>query len=462
MVTHGLLRKGALLAKTQAVRGVPFTRYAFMATIATLVCGFIIGLSVGIIQGDVWRSVGASSIVLMEGLAGGILALFGLSRLMPRLSHLSSGYWRTLCLSYLPYAVSGAVAAAFGLFVRLAIPGEVFHLAWWQNVVITLLTAFVWVLMGAQANRAQEREETIRAYVTELEEEIAHRKVAQQALRKAHDGLEVRVSERTAELSASNTLLGHELVERKRAEEKLHDLYEQERELSGKLEAEMKKRVEFSRVLVHELKTPLTAIVAGGEMLADLVQGESLLRLARSINQAADNLNARINELFDLAKGELGMLKLDRKPVDPLELLGAVTEEMRPVASLRGRTLVCSLPPSLPMIRADEDRLHQVVLNLLSNAFKWAPEGGEITLTAKGEDADLIVEVNDTGSGIPEEDQQRLFEMYYRRESDRERVDGLGIGLSLCKILIDLHGGRMWVRSRPGEGSTFGFSVPLE
>jgi len=102
------------------------------------------------------------------------------------------------------------------------------------------------------------------------------------------------------------------------------------------------------------------------------------------------------------------------------------------------------------------------VLNLLNNAFKFTPAGGKITLRAKQEDGNLVVEVKDTGPGIAEEDQQRIFEPYQRKESDRERLSGLGLGLALCKTLVELHRGRIWIKSRAGRGSTFGFSLPLE
>ena len=114
------------------------------------------------------------------------------------------------------------------------------------------------------------------------------------------------------------------------------------------------------------------------------------------------------------------------------------------------------------MVWADETRLRQVVLNLLSNACKFTPEGGKITLRAREGDATLVVEVQDTGVGIAEEEQQRLFEPYYRVADDRQQFKGLGLGLTLCKMLVELHGGQIWVESHVGKGSTFGFSVPLE
>ncbi|MBA7546817.1 Alkaline phosphatase synthesis sensor protein PhoR [subsurface metagenome] len=169
-----------------------------------------------------------------------------------------------------------------------------------------------------------------------------------------------------------------------------------------------------------------------------------------------------MRRILDLAKGEIGMLQLNPEPVDPMQLLQMIVNNMTPVALRNGQSLSLELPSSLSAVWADEERLRQVVLNLLNNAFKFTPAGGKIILRAKEDGTNLIIEVQDTGRGISEEEQQRLFEPYYRLESDRERLSGLGLGLALSKKLVDLHGGQIWVKSGKGKGSTFGFSVPLE
>ena len=253
-----------------------------------------------------------------------------------------------------------------------------------------------------------------------------------------------------------------DITERKRMEKRLRELYEQERKLRQELEAEMERRVEFTRVLVHELKTPLTSVLASSELLAAQLEEEPSAAIARNINRGASNLNNRIDELLDLARGEMGMLQLKSELVDPLQLLRWVVDDMAPVISNHGQSLTLELSSSLPLVWADEGRLRQVVLNLLSNASKFTPRGGKITLRARELDSTLVVEIQDTGPGIAEADQRRLFEPYHRLESDREQLSGLGLGLALCKTLVQLHGGRIWVKSRAGEGSTFGFSVPLK
>jgi PAS domain S-box-containing protein len=253
-----------------------------------------------------------------------------------------------------------------------------------------------------------------------------------------------------------------DVTERRQAAEKLQELYRQERDLRQQIETEMKRRVEFTRALAHELKTPLTPMLISSQVLASELKEEPLLSLARNISRGASNLNSRIDELLDLAKGEIGMLQLKTEPLDALQLFREVVEYVSPVASSRGQYLITELPDSLPLVKADKVRLRQIVLNLLNNALNFTPEGGRISLRAGQKDASLVVEVEDNGPGIAEEEHQHLFEPYHRMEVAGERLSGLGLGLALCKTLVDLHGGRIWVKSRAGEGSTFSFSLPLE
>jgi len=254
----------------------------------------------------------------------------------------------------------------------------------------------------------------------------------------------------------------HDITERKQAEEQLQVLYQHERDIRQQLEEEIKKRTEFTRALVHELKTPITPVLAATELLLEEIKDERSLKLVQSIDRSASNLNRRIDELMDLIRGETGMLPLNLMPLDVVSLLRNIGYEVMPVAQRDGYSLTVDLPPSNPIVSADKDRIRQVVMNLLNNALKFTPAKGEITLKAREEGANLIVEVHDTGLGISRADQKRLFDPYYRRVEDRERLSGLGLGLALSKTLVELHGGKIWVRSSKGEGSTFGFSLPLE
>lgn len=134
---------------------------------------------------------------------------------------------------------------------------------------------------------------------------------------------------------------------------------------------------------------------------------------------------------------------------------------MSTVAGERKLSLELDVPSSLPLIRGDETRLEQVILNLLTNAFKWSRPEGKITLRAGEKDASLVIEIQDEGAGISEKDKERIFDAYYRTEDDRQRIDGLGLGLALCKTIVEAHNGEIRVESEKGKGSTFSFSIPL-
>jgi PAS domain S-box-containing protein len=258
--------------------------------------------------------------------------------------------------------------------------------------------------------------------------------------------------------------VSRDISERKREERKLQKSYRLEAKLRQELEKEMAKRVEFTRALMHELKTPLTPVVASSEMLVNELREKPdgpLLRLARNIYHGASNLNSRVDELLDLARGELNMLQMKLVVVNPRQLLQEMAGETEPMVSRWGQSLILDLPSSLPLVRADEERLRQVVLNLITNASKFTPAGGKIILRAWQRDASLVVACQDTGSGIAKEDQGRLFNAYHRVGNDRERFNGLGLGLALCKKLVELHGGRIWLESEYGKGSTFIFTLPL-
>ena len=265
------------------------------------------------------------------------------------------------------------------------------------------------------------------------------------------------------ELSRLGATINGMLAALEQTEAELQELLKQEKTLRQDLEAEINKRVEFTRALVHELKTPITPVLASSElMLEETKKGGTLWELAQNINQGAYNLNQRIDELLDLARGEVGMLHLNPNPVDSGRLLRSIVDSVKPLAQKNQLLLNAKLPASLPVIQADEDRLRQIVLNLLNNAFKFTPAGGSVTVKARTDGANLVIAVQDTGRGISQEEQERLFEPYQQLAKEMARLSGLGLGLSLAKKLVELHGGRIWVQSKKGRGSTFLFSIPLE
>ena len=155
------------------------------------------------------------------------------------------------------------------------------------------------------------------------------------------------------------------------------------------------------------------------------------------------------------------MRVLDYGDVEPLALLNEVADEMAPVASSRRISFSLDVPPSLPVIQADWTRLKQVVLNIVTNAFKWGKEGDKVTVMVRKSGRDLRVEVQDTGPGIARKNHRKIFEAYYRVEGDTSLHSGLGLGLALCKTIVESHGGKIWVESEARKGSTFIFTIPL-
>jgi len=258
---------------------------------------------------------------------------------------------------------------------------------------------------------------------------------------------------------SGTVLILSDITESKQAKEQVEQLYTLESELRKKLEIEIKQRTYFTRALVHELKTPLTSVVASSELLSEELKEDPWLSLARNIYSGALNLNNRIDELLDIARGEIGMLKLNIQPVDVTRLFHEVFTSVSPLAAANKQTLIADID-NIPVIMADENRLRQVLLNLLNNACKYTPAGGHISLCAHLENGQLLAEVIDNGKGIDKEDQKRIFQPYQRFETDKEHYSGLGLGLALSRMLVELHGGKIWVTSAKGTGSTFAFSIP--
>jgi len=216
--------------------------------------------------------------------------------------------------------------------------------------------------------------------------------------------------------------------------------------------------------LAHELRTPLTAIIAsGGLLLEELANASDPCRkLAENIAAAADRMHARLTELLEAARSEKAGFDIRRQMADLRPLLQNIVAQMTPVAARQNQTMELEIQDDVPLVLADRDRIEQVVANLVGNAMKFTPRNGKIRVALRKRPNVVVVEVSDTGPGIAPQDQPNLFQPYYRIESDRERVPGLGLGLALCKRIIELHGGNIWVESQPGAGSTFVFSLPTD
>jgi signal transduction histidine kinase len=215
----------------------------------------------------------------------------------------------------------------------------------------------------------------------------------------------------------------------------------------------------------HELRTPLNAVIGFSEVLLQRMFGQlndKQDEYLKDIYASGQHLLSLINDILDLSKIEAGRMELTPAPFHlPSALDNAVTL-VRERAARHGIAMELTLDPELADLVADERKVKQVVLNLLSNAVKFTPEGGRISLKASRTDGAVEIAVSDTGIGIAREDQATIFEEFRQVGTDETRKqEGTGLGLTLAKKFIELHGGRIRVDSELGRGSTFSFTLPL-
>ncbi|HEX7431095.1 MAG TPA: ATP-binding protein [Candidatus Limnocylindrales bacterium] len=223
-------------------------------------------------------------------------------------------------------------------------------------------------------------------------------------------------------------------------------------------------RAEFIDNLSHELRTPITTISLLAETAArDAEAAPARLRDKISkIEIETGHLTQMVNELLDLSRIESGTVQLLLDDVDMVRLAQTTSERLRLFAERQGLRLRLDVPNRVLRVRGDEDRLGQVLINLLHNAVKFSPNGGEIVVGVREGKGEVVIRVSDPGIGVPASDRARIFERFYK--VDRARVrgrGGTGLGLSIARHVVESHGGRIWVESVEGEGSTFSFTVPL-
>ncbi len=233
---------------------------------------------------------------------------------------------------------------------------------------------------------------------------------------------------------------------------------------SRQLEAASRHKSEFLANMSHELRTPLNAVIGFSEVLLQRMFGELNAKqdeYLKDIYASGQHLLSLINDILDLSKVEAGRMELAPAPFHlPGALENAVTL-VRERASRHGIALELHVEPALGEITGDERKIKQVVLNLLSNAVKFTPEGGRIGLRAARRDGVVEISVSDTGIGIAPEDQAAIFEEFRQVGSDERKREGTGPGLTLPRKFVELHGGRIWVGSAAGRGSTFTFTLPV-
>ena len=222
---------------------------------------------------------------------------------------------------------------------------------------------------------------------------------------------------------------------------------------------------EFLASMSHELRTPLNAVIGFSDVLLERMFGQLTERqeeYVRDIRDSGRHLLELINEILDLSKVEAGRMEVEVAALSLPDLLEHGMAMIRERAARHRITVSLEIAPEVGVVWADELKLKQVVLNLLTNAVKFTPDGGAVDVRADVEGGEARVVVRDTGIGIAEAEQARIFEAFQRGgRAARAGTEGTGLGLTLSKRIVELHGGRLWMTSTPGAGSTFGFAIPV-
>ena len=234
--------------------------------------------------------------------------------------------------------------------------------------------------------------------------------------------------------------------------------------LYQELETASRHKSDFLATMSHELRTPLNAVIGFSEVLEEQMFGElneRQLAYVDDILAAGRHLLSLINDVLDLAKIEAGRMELEPTEISVPAVLDSAVSMHSERAQRGGIALSLTTDPEEITVLADERRVRQVVFNLLSNAIKFTPPDGRVDVSARLDDAVVEIAVADTGPGIPDADQEAIFQEFEQSASGKE-AEGTGLGLPLSRKLVELHGGRLWVESEVGRGTTFRFTLPLE
>jgi PAS domain S-box-containing protein len=277
-------------------------------------------------------------------------------------------------------------------------------------------------------------------------------------------GTAVEIISSAIERFQAEIILEDRNAELVKSEQQYKTLYEQEKTLRSELEKESQARANFISVLTHELKTPLTPLLASMEVLSDRFGADQISIEGRLICNAMTGttiLNNRLNELLDLAKMSNGTFQFDCQLMEAGDFFQAVTKRFVPEFQKRNQLLVADVEPALPVVKLDSARLERALGYLLNNAGKSSGKGEPVILRARVDNQQLLIDIEDRGECISEDEKQRLFEPYHRMEQDRQRFSGLGLGFAITKQIIDAHGGWIELQSSQNTGNKFLIGIPL-
>lgn len=297
------------------------------------------------------------------------------------------------------------------------------------------------IIMGNESSMSiltEGDEEMVAILANQLGQAIENAKLFEETFR-SHQGLERRVSERTKELT--------------RALEEIKQI--------------SKRKSEFVSAVSHELRTPLTSIKGYASILAAGKLGslpEAAKERLEKVNRHSNELTSLINNLLDISRIESGRVEMKIKPQNLLQIIDRVLDLLTPQAKEKNIQFSLNSPKDLEPILADDKQIERVFINLISNAIKYTPSQGKISIsTEKLKDNYLKINVSDSGCGISGHDLDKIFNEFYRVDSARNQtIKGTGLGLSLVKYIVEAHKGKIWVTSKLNQGSTFSFTLPLK
>ncbi|MCP4746536.1 MAG: HAMP domain-containing histidine kinase [Desulfobacteraceae bacterium] len=236
-------------------------------------------------------------------------------------------------------------------------------------------------------------------------------------------------------------------------------------EMAERLRQEERLRSDFISMLSHEIRTPLTSIRESVNMVGEEVMGPITARQHKFLEIAGSEIGRicdLLNHLMQASRLEPGALKLNREPVDSYSLVSTCIDSLKPLAAAKKISLLSEIPASTPDVLGDPQYIQQVFLNLIGNAIKFSDFQANVWIRVGGQNSNMLIfHVIDNGPGILDKDQTKLFNKFYRAPAVRDHLDGVGLGLSITKNIVEAHGGTIGVQSEVGKGSTFIFSLPV-
>lgn len=278
-------------------------------------------------------------------------------------------------------------------------------------------------------------------------------------LKESRDNLEKKVEERTQQLAENIRELNQARTSTLRMLENLQNAKRELELVNRELKEADEARMKFISIASHELKTPLTAIKSNIDFILSEKEGkvpEYLKPYLLTIQRNTNRMQIRMDHMLDLSRIKSGRFFLYPEPILLAEVVGTYINEVKPVD--KNITVTIDIPEGL-LVYADRNGIHDIFINLLSNAFKFTGDGGQIKIVARQKDNFILHEIHDTGIGIPNNEIEKIFEEYYQVEGRKH--GGTGLGLTITKKLVEEHGGKIWVESKLGEGSSFYFTIPI-